>query len=63
MGVQSGLGYRLLDFRYLLRDNDMLVFIVVIGGIGIATDYFVALEAQNRVSRSAIMFRLDKYTP
>ncbi len=41
LGVQSGLGYRLLDFRYLLRYNDMLVYIVVIGGIGIATDYLL----------------------
>lgn len=38
LGVRSGMGYRLLDFRYLLRYKDMLVYIMVIGGVGIAVD-------------------------
>lgn len=39
LGVSSGLGYRLLDFRYLLRYKEMLIYILVIGIIGIITDY------------------------
>ncbi|MDP2172335.1 MAG: ABC transporter permease subunit [Candidatus Cloacimonadaceae bacterium] len=39
LGVSSGLGYRLLDFRYLLRYKEMLTYILVIGIIGIVTDY------------------------
>jgi len=38
LGVRSGLGYRLLDFRYLLLYKEMLLYIVVIGGIGVAAD-------------------------
>jgi len=43
LGVQSGLGYRLLDFRYLLRYNEMLLYILAIGAIGIATDYLLTI--------------------
>lgn len=39
LGVQSGMGYRLLDFRYLLMYKEMLAYIAVIGTIGIITDY------------------------
>ena len=42
LGVRSGMGYRLLDFRYLLRYKEMLVYIAVIGFVGIAVD--VALK-------------------
>ncbi len=38
LGVQSGMGYRLLDFRYLLRYQDMLVYISVIGAVGMLCD-------------------------
>lgn len=38
LGVRSGMGYRLLDFRYLLRYKEMLVYIMVIGGVGITVD-------------------------
>jgi ABC-type nitrate/sulfonate/bicarbonate transport system permease component len=41
LGVSSGMGYRLLDFRYLLRYQDMMLYIVVIGSVGIATDYLL----------------------
>ncbi|PKN74070.1 MAG: hypothetical protein CVU50_00400 [Candidatus Cloacimonetes bacterium HGW-Cloacimonetes-3] len=41
LGVSSGMGYRLLDFRYLLRYKEMLVYIVIIGCIGIGTDYLL----------------------
>ena len=39
LGVSSGMGYRLLDFRYLLQYKEMMIYIGIIGAIGIATDY------------------------
>jgi NitT/TauT family transport system permease protein len=39
LGVNSGMGYRLLDFRYLLQYREMMIYIAIIGAIGIATDY------------------------
>ena len=41
LGVNSGMGYRLLDFRYLLMYRQMMYYIMIIGGIGIATDYLL----------------------
>lgn len=41
LGVQSGLGYRLLDFRYLLMYKEMILYIALIGVIGIVTDYLL----------------------
>lgn len=38
LGVSRGLGFRLLDFRYLLEYRLMLVYIVIIGAIGILSD-------------------------
>ncbi len=38
LGVSSGMGYRLLDFRYLLRYHEMIVYILIIGVIGVGTD-------------------------
>jgi NitT/TauT family transport system permease protein len=38
LGVNSGLGFRLLDFRYLLKYADMLLYFVVMGTLGIAID-------------------------
>ncbi len=38
LGVSKGLGFRLLDFRYLLSYKPMFVYILVIGFIGIAGD-------------------------
>ncbi len=38
LGVRSGMGFRLLDFRYLLRYKEMLGYIGVIGGVGIFID-------------------------
>lgn len=49
LGVQSGLGYRLLDFRYLLQYKEMIQYIAVIGGIGIAADYLL-LHIHKRLS-------------
>lgn len=42
LGVSSGMGFRLMDFRYLLRYKEMLVYIVVIGLVGVACDYALA---------------------
>jgi len=41
LGVKSGLGYRLLDFRYLLRYQEMFFYILIIGIIGILMDYIL----------------------
>jgi len=38
LGVNSGLGFRLLDFRYLLKYADMLLYFVVMGTLGITID-------------------------
>ncbi len=38
LGVSKGLGFRLLDYRYLLAYKEMLVYIFVIGFIGIISD-------------------------
>ena len=39
LGVQSGLGFRLLDFRYLLQYPQMFQYLLVMGFIGIIIDY------------------------
>lgn len=39
LGVSNGLGFRILDYRYLLNYKLMLVYIVVIGIIGVVSDY------------------------
>jgi NitT/TauT family transport system permease protein len=41
LGVNSGLGFRLLDFRYLLKYPEMLVYLLVMGGLGILFDKFL----------------------
>jgi NitT/TauT family transport system permease protein len=38
LGVSSGLGFRLLDFRYLLAYPQMLFYMLVIGLIGVVSD-------------------------
>jgi len=38
LGVSSGMGFRLMDFRYLLRYQDMLIYITAIGLIGVIWD-------------------------
>lgn len=39
LGVDSGLGFRLLDFRYLVQYPPMLVYVAVMGLVGIAVDH------------------------
>jgi len=38
LGISGGLGFRLLDFRYLLEYRLMLIYIAIIGAIGIISD-------------------------
>jgi NitT/TauT family transport system permease protein len=38
LGVDSGLGFRLLDFRYLVQYPPMLVYVAVMGLVGIVVD-------------------------
>jgi len=38
LGVQSGLGFRLLDFRYLLRYGEMLVVLGFMGTLVLGVD-------------------------
>ncbi|MCF7794483.1 MAG: ABC transporter permease subunit [Candidatus Cloacimonetes bacterium] len=41
LGVNSGLGFRLLDFRYLLQYPQMLIYFVVMGSVGILFDWML----------------------
>ncbi|MDO9578352.1 MAG: ABC transporter permease subunit [Candidatus Cloacimonadales bacterium] len=41
LGVNSGLGFRLLDFRYLLQYPQMLLYFVIMGCFGILIDAFL----------------------
>ncbi len=41
LGVNSGLGFRLLDFRYLVRYTEMLIYLIVMGTIGIIIDHLL----------------------
>ena len=41
LGISRGLGFRLLDFRYLMEYKYMLVYILVIGCIGIFSDLLI----------------------
>ncbi|MEA2104583.1 MAG: ABC transporter permease subunit, partial [Candidatus Cloacimonadota bacterium] len=38
LGVKSGLGFRLLDFRYLLKYPEMLIYLTVMGIFGVGVD-------------------------
>ena len=38
LGVNSGMGFRLLDFRYLLKYPEMLIYFIVMGFTGIIID-------------------------
>jgi len=41
LGVNKGLGFRLLDFRYLLKYKEMVIYLVVMGFMGIFVDYIL----------------------
>ncbi|RLC57726.1 MAG: hypothetical protein DRH89_02835 [Candidatus Cloacimonadota bacterium] len=38
LGVSNGMGFRLLDFRYLLKYPEMLIYFIIMGFIGIIID-------------------------
>ncbi len=50
LGVRSGMGYRLLDFRYLLRYREMLLYIAVIGFIGMICDLLLKMLKRKTTS-------------
>lgn len=54
LGVESGMGFRLLDFRYLIKYPPMLVYLTVMGLVGIGTD---------RALRRAAARAADPLTP
>jgi NitT/TauT family transport system permease protein len=41
LGVNSGMGFRILDFRYLLNYPAMIIYIIIMGIIGILIDYLL----------------------
>jgi len=43
LGVNSGLGFRLLDFRYLMNYSAMIIYIIIMGSIGILIDYLLRI--------------------
>ncbi len=55
LGVRSGMGYRLLDFRYLLRYKEMLGYIAVIGGVGIIIDLLLQ-KLKSRLVKLTLSF-------
>ena len=52
LGVRSGLGFRLLDFRYLLQYSQMLIYLIFMGCVGVFVDVFLKKineKYQNRI--------------
>jgi len=43
LGVNNGLGFRLLDFRYLMNYPSMIIYIIIMGSIGILMDYLMRI--------------------
>lgn len=41
LGVSQGLGFRLLDFRYLLRYQEMILYIIIMGVTGVLLDHLL----------------------
>jgi len=41
LGVKSGLGFRLLDFRYLLQYSKMLYYLIIMGITGVFIDFLL----------------------
>ncbi len=55
LGVQSGLGYRILDFRYLFQTAEMLIYLIIIGLIGLILDYCLGKIEQRFTNRYPII--------
>lgn len=53
LGTATGLGFRLLDFRYLLFYEEMIVYLVLMGFIGVLIDHLL-LSLTDRI-RSRIV--------
>jgi NitT/TauT family transport system permease protein len=56
LGVDRGLGFRLLDFRFLVQYGPMLVYLVVMGLVGVLVDHVlrrVAAGVARRRERAA----------
>ncbi len=51
LGVNSGIGFRLLDFRYLLKYPQMIYYILTIGILGVVSDRWIK-KLQLRVKTS-----------
>ncbi len=41
LGVNNGLGFRLLDFRYMMNYSAMIIYIIIMGGIGVTIDFLL----------------------
>ena len=41
LGTSVGLGYRLLDFRYLLFYEEMIVYLILMGVVGVLVDFLL----------------------
>ena len=53
LGVTSGLGFRLLDYRYLLKYENMVIYLLVMGVMGVLLDWFFGIiqkKIENRVN-------------
>ena len=47
LGVNNGLGFRLLDFRYLLQYENMVLYLIVMGTAGIVIDHLLLRWVRN----------------
>ncbi len=47
LGVSSGMGFRLLDFRYLLKYPEMLIYFIIMGFTGILFDSILKVLIQS----------------
>ncbi len=50
LGVSNGMGFRLLDFRYLLKYPEMLIYFIIMGFTGILVDSIlkILINSYNR---------------
>ncbi len=47
LGVESGIGFRLLDFRYLLKYPQMVIYLFAMGILGILNDITIFYIIKN----------------
>ncbi len=41
LGVSQGLGFRLLEFRYLIQHDKMFFYLLILGLIGVSSDFLI----------------------